>query len=184
MRRLVTLCCLIVLGAACSSPREPQPEILGVRLGMTRDEARARLQSIGQLEKEERRQQEVWRLADDPSYTHLIVAFDKGYTAVRYVTAVANEQGRRVRYSDVVDTRLAREETTPATRNLLDFNDVTVDKRGRVLAAYADGCVTAACVGGADVNGDGRIDSNDNDGTDRATIIRQSGGRGLFAAFD
>lgn len=70
------------------------------------------------------------------------------------------------------------------TRNLLDFNDATVDKRGRALAAFADGCVTAACVGGADRNGDGLIDGNDNDGTARATIIRQSGGRSLFAAFD
>ncbi|HKG12253.1 MAG TPA: sialidase family protein [Pyrinomonadaceae bacterium] len=70
------------------------------------------------------------------------------------------------------------------TRNLLDFNDATVDKRGRALAAFADGCVTAACVAGADKNGDGRIDGNDNDGAARATIIRQSGGRTLFAAFD
>jgi hypothetical protein len=70
------------------------------------------------------------------------------------------------------------------TRNLLDFNDMTVDKRGRALAAFADGCVTAACVGGADMNGDGLIDGNDNDGTARATIIRQSSGKPLFAAFD
>ena len=26
-------------------------------------------------------------------------------------------------------------------RNLLDFNDITVDKAGRVLVAYSDGCV-------------------------------------------
>ena len=70
------------------------------------------------------------------------------------------------------------------TRNLLDFNDATVDKKGRPLAAFADGCVTAACVAGTDMNGDGRIDGNDNDGATRATIIRQSGGRTLFAAFD
>ncbi|HEX7312969.1 MAG TPA: sialidase family protein [Pyrinomonadaceae bacterium] len=71
-----------------------------------------------------------------------------------------------------------------ATRNLLDFNDLTVDKRGRPLAAFADGCVTAACISGADKNGDGNIDGNDNDGTARATIIRQSSGKTLFAAFD
>jgi hypothetical protein len=71
-----------------------------------------------------------------------------------------------------------------ATRNLLDFNDVTVDARGRALAAYADGCVTPECISGADRNGDGRVDGNDNDGTDRATIIRQTGGKTLFAAFD
>jgi len=30
-------------------------------------------------------------------------------------------------------------------RNLLDFNDITVDKFGRVLVGYADGC-TGSCV--------------------------------------
>lgn len=70
------------------------------------------------------------------------------------------------------------------TRNLLDFNDLTVDKEGRVLAAVADGCVTADCIRGVDRNSDGRLDSNDNDGTDKATIIRQTGGKRLFAAFD
>ena len=70
------------------------------------------------------------------------------------------------------------------TRNLLDFNDLTVDKQGRVLAAYADGCVTADCIRGVDRNSDGRLDSNDSDGTDKATIIRQTGGKRLFAAFD
>jgi len=70
------------------------------------------------------------------------------------------------------------------TRNLLDFNDVTVDKQGRVLAAYADGCVTGECIRGTDRNGDGHIDSNDNDGTDKATIIRQTGGKRLYAAYD
>ncbi|HEV7891071.1 MAG TPA: sialidase family protein [Pyrinomonadaceae bacterium] len=71
-----------------------------------------------------------------------------------------------------------------STRNLLDFNDVVIDKRGRAVAAFADGCVTAACIAGVDKNADGRIDGNDNDGAARATIIRQSGGRTLFAAFD
>ncbi|HEX5888037.1 MAG TPA: hypothetical protein VFY61_05010 [Pyrinomonadaceae bacterium] len=70
------------------------------------------------------------------------------------------------------------------TRNLLDFNDVTIDKQGRVLAAYADGCVTGDCIRGVDRNGDGRIDGFDNDGTDKATIIRQTGGKRLFVAFD
>lgn len=70
------------------------------------------------------------------------------------------------------------------TRNLLDFNDVTVDKQGRVLAAFADGCVTADCVRGVDRNGDAKLDGNDNDGAAKATIIRQTGGKRLFAAFD
>lgn len=75
------------------------------------------------------------------------------------------------------------------TRNLLDFNDLEIDARGRPVAAYADGCVSADCRAGVDRSGpagtpDGKIDSYDNDGTDVATIIRQSGGRTLFAAYD
>jgi hypothetical protein len=102
---------------------------------MSREEAHARLQSIGQLEKEERRQQEVWRLTNDPGYTHLMVAYNKEYTAVRYVTAVANEQGRRVRYADVVDTGRAREDTTPASRAYTQEVPARADQPGFVVKA-------------------------------------------------
>jgi hypothetical protein len=81
------------------------------------------------------------------------------------------------------------------SRELLDFNDATVDSRGRVLAAYADGCISQQCIQGVDRGGptddplgletggpDGRVDGYDNDMEDKAAIIRQSGGKGLFAA--
>lgn len=73
---------------------------------------------------------------------------------------------------------------TGTTRNLLDFNDLTIDGQGRVLAAYADGCISAQCIQGNDLNGDGKLDGNDNDGSQQAVIIRQSGGKGLFAQYD
>ncbi|HEY0078553.1 MAG TPA: Calx-beta domain-containing protein, partial [Pyrinomonadaceae bacterium] len=70
------------------------------------------------------------------------------------------------------------------TRNLLDFNDATIDERGRILAAYADGCISEECIRGEDRNGDGKLNRFDNDGTDKAVIIRQSGGKTLRAQFD
>lgn len=71
------------------------------------------------------------------------------------------------------------------TRNLLDFNDLEVDKQGRAVAAVADGCITAACIQGTDINNDGQLNTRfDNDGARRALIIRQSSGLGLFSAFD
>lgn len=57
-------------------------------------------------------------------------------------------------------------------RNLLDFMDATVDKQGRVLVGYADGCV-GACVNSAP-----------NSFTAIGSIARQATGTGLFAAFD
>ncbi len=71
------------------------------------------------------------------------------------------------------------------TRNLLDFNDLEVDKQGRAVAALADGCVTDACKQGVDKNNDGQLNTRfDNDGARLATVIRQSGGKPLFAAYD
>lgn len=72
----------------------------------------------------------------------------------------------------------------PDTRNLLDFMDVEIDAMGRILVAYADGCVSAECIAGADKNGDGFINARDNDAADKAAIARQMGGRGLLSQFD
>jgi hypothetical protein len=58
-------------------------------------------------------------------------------------------------------------------RNLLDFFDATIDKEGRVLIGYDDGCVSASCINGGN-----------NDFTAKAAIARQTGGKRMFAAFD
>ncbi len=57
-------------------------------------------------------------------------------------------------------------------RNLLDFMGSTVDKKGHVLIGYADGCIGTCATGG----------KNNYDAY--ATIARQTGGTGLFAAYD
>jgi hypothetical protein len=64
-----------------------------------------------------------------------------------------------------------------SNRNLLDFNDIAVDREGRPLGAYADGCV-APPIGtcSAANNFTGR--------SNKAAIVRQLTGRRLFAAFD
>ncbi|MCI0604023.1 fibronectin type III domain-containing protein [bacterium] len=59
-------------------------------------------------------------------------------------------------------------------RNLLDFIDIAVDKLGRVLVAYADGCVDACA----------SAPSSSQSRSARAAIARQSGGKRLYAAYD
>jgi hypothetical protein len=115
-------------------------------------------------------------------YPYIATTYDGGATWVTVNTS-PNDPAQR----GVVCTNGT---TCPdGTRNLLDFNDLELDAKGRPVAAFADGCVTAACRSAADRTGaagtpDGAIDSYDNDGEDVATIIRQNGGRTLFAAFD
>ena len=61
-------------------------------------------------------------------------------------------------------------------RNLLDFNDLTVDAQGRVLGAYADGCI-GPCAHAANT-------AYGNSYSALATIARQTGGKRLFRQFD
>ncbi|MFP5304751.1 MAG: PKD domain-containing protein, partial [Gammaproteobacteria bacterium] len=59
-------------------------------------------------------------------------------------------------------------------RNLLDFNEVTIDDKGRVLFGYNDGCVTQTC----------RADPSKNDFVAHQRVARQTGGYTLRAAYD
>src|SRR5205823_4826025 len=59
-------------------------------------------------------------------------------------------------------------------RNLLDFNEITVDGKGRVLYGYSDGCVTPGCIAGTAAN----------DFTADMRVARQSGGKSIFASND
>ncbi len=70
-----------------------------------------------------------------------------------------------------------------AARNLLDFNDITVNQTGRVFAAFTKGCITAACI----AKGNDATASHtqaDNDGGKKAVILRQATGKGLFQSQD
>ena len=57
-------------------------------------------------------------------------------------------------------------------RNLLDFNEITLDERGYVLYSYADGCI-GNCV-----------PNGPNSFSEKANIARQRGGKPLYAEFD
>src|SRR5713101_5379959 len=59
-------------------------------------------------------------------------------------------------------------------RNLLDFNEITIDDRGRVLYGYSDGCVSSGCIAG----------TLPNDFVAYMRVARQTGGKSLFASND
>jgi hypothetical protein len=107
MKTLTSISLLLVIGILVSAaPARPRPEIMGISLEMSRDDARARLKSIGSLEKEDRKRQEVW-VVKDPRISHLLVGYDADYR-VRYVTAIARTDGPKIRYQEVADLKSAR----------------------------------------------------------------------------
>jgi hypothetical protein len=71
-------------------------------------------------------------------------------------------------------------------RNLLDFNDMTIDREGRILVAYTDGCFPD--LGPPAGHGPCRLDPTRLSGLapeiEGPAIARQSCGLGLYAEFD
>ena len=119
MNKLIILLWFLV---ACALPKayaegnELPRQILGIQLNITKDEARKRLEKIGNFVREEEHQ-EVWQVRDE-SFSHLIVGFDKD-EKVRYVTAVAREdkEAKRIEYKKVGDLKKARQAGDPKVKN-------------------------------------------------------------------
>lgn len=111
MKRLFSLSLLLVIGVLGSAAfARPRPEIMGISLDMKRAEALARLKTIGSLEKEARKQQEVWAVKDS-RISHLLVGYDAD-NRVRYVTAIARTDGPRISYHEVADLKSAQRSET------------------------------------------------------------------------
>jgi hypothetical protein len=72
-----------------------------------------------------------------------------------------------------ISNKNATDNTLCSQRNLLDFNDITMDNQGRVLAAWSDGCV-ATCIRNRNELGKGAVDM----------VTRLSAGKGLIAKYD
>ena len=107
MKKYLSLVLLLVIGVvAGAAPAKARPEIMGISLEMNRDDAQSRLKSIGTLQREDRKRQEVW-VVNDSRISHLLVGYD-AENRVRYVTAIARTDGPRIRYQDVADLRSAQ----------------------------------------------------------------------------
>jgi len=101
---------------------------------------------------------------------HLYVSstFDRGATW-KTVDLTPNDPVQRGRVCNTGTTCTSRD------RNLLDFMDIQVDKEGRVLVGWADGC-RDFCVDG--------VEFTDNGLTAKGNISRQVSGKRLFAQYD
>jgi PKD domain len=107
---------------------------------------------------------------------HLYVAttFDGGNSYVT-VDATPNDPVQVGSICNLGTTGCQSNSAGGADRNMLDFMDLTIDSQGRVVGAFADGCVVGSC------------DATSSPSASRSalgTILRQSGGRRLLSAFD
>ena len=111
----------------------------------------------------------------NPAVWHLYVSrtYDGGVTWTTVDATPSDPVQRGCIDLQGTSNKTATDPNICSQRNLLDFNDITVDEHGRVLVAYADGCIDA-CVSAPGTTSTGKT----------GTVLRQSTGRGLYASYD
>jgi len=101
----------------CATKAVPAPDlpkdILGIRVGMGRDDAQRRLEEIAQFLREDRKTGQLWRLKDDSRFNHIAVAYDRD-KKIRFVTVFVEKTTvkERMRFSDVGDLSIAEKQVT------------------------------------------------------------------------
>jgi hypothetical protein len=111
----------------------------------------------------------------NPAVWHLYVSttYDGGQSWTTVDTTPTDPVQRGCIDLQGLSNKTVTDDNICSQRNLLDFNDITVDKQGRVLVAFADGC-TNSCV----------TDPRTLSTGDTGTVMRQTTGKGLYAAYD
>lgn len=93
-------------GASADLPKD----ILGVGVGMSKEDAEHRLREIGKFSRDDVKNQQLWFVRDDPHFGSLAVGYDKE-NRVRYVAGIAKVKGGELmRFSQVGDVKSAKAE--------------------------------------------------------------------------
>ncbi len=91
---LLALLALSLTGAA-----RPGPSLLGIELGMSDLQVRRKLAKLGEPSQGAETAKQTWKLRH-PRYGYVVVRYDRDWK-VRWATAFARPEGRRLRYSEV-----------------------------------------------------------------------------------
>lgn len=110
---LIFAALIIQCAAENPSVSELPDNILGIKIGMSKEDAEKRLQKIGTFKEDAAKGQQVWLVQKDPRFDSLAVGYDKE-NRVRYVTAFAEKESvkERVRFTDIGDVSKAKQEIT------------------------------------------------------------------------
>jgi hypothetical protein len=111
----------------------------------------------------------------NPAVWHLYVSmtYDGGQTWTTVDTTPTDPVQRGCVDLQGTSNKNITDNNVCSQRNLLDFNDITVDSEGRPLVAFADGC-TGNCVTDPTVLSQGAT----------GTVMRLTSGKGLYATYD
>ena len=114
---VLVLCVCITIAAMAQCANHSQSavnlprDILGISVGMNKQDASRRLEEIAVFERGERKRQQVWKMKDASRYSHVAVGYDEK-DHIRYITAFVDTAlaKERIRFSDLGDLSKAKKE--------------------------------------------------------------------------
>lgn len=114
-------------------------DILGINIGMNKADAVRRLEEIAVFERDERKRQQVWRMKDDPRFSHIAVGYDET-GRIRYVSAFVDKATAkaRLRFADIGDLSAAKKEILEPHRRYVWQVPASDEKPAYMVVANGD----------------------------------------------
>jgi hypothetical protein len=134
---LIVLLALSLISCAVKSANRLPDNILGISIGMNRADVQNHLKEIAEFERDDRKQQQIWRLKTDPCYSHVALGFDKN-GQVRYITVFADKSKERTRFSDIGDLSAAKKEILEPHRKFIWEIGATGENPAYFVEAYGN----------------------------------------------
>ena len=138
-KKLGLIIVISILFGACAtkSALELPRAILGIGIGMKRADVQKHLKELAEFERDDRKQQQIWRLKNDPRYSHVALGFDKS-GEVRYITVFADKSKERTRFSDIGDLSAAKKEILEPHRKFIWEVGPTGENPAYIVEAYGN----------------------------------------------
>lgn len=114
-------------------------DVLGVSVGMTKEDAEKRLKDIANFDRAERKSQQIWILKDNPNFSHLAVGYDK-QDKIRYASAIASDPKNKklLRFTEIGDIKQAKPELVPPHHRYIWETSSENPQNAQIILAYGD----------------------------------------------
>jgi hypothetical protein len=141
-KRLVVLVFSVLLLSVTQCARKTNDlpkDLLGIYIGMNREDAQKRLEEIAVFESKTRKTGHLWKLKNDSHFSHLAIDYNKE-NKIRFVTAFvdAATAKERIRFAEVGDLTTAKAEISEPHYRYIWEIPAEGDKPDCVVNIYGD----------------------------------------------
>ncbi len=135
---LLVIVLMMTQCAVQSAPDLPK-DILGISIGMSKEDAQRRLEEIAVFESETRKVGQLWKLKNDPHFSSLAVDYDKE-NRIRFVSAFVEKATakEKIKFADVGDLTKAKAEIVEPHYRYIWEASSEGDRAAYIVNIYGD----------------------------------------------